>query len=152
MLVKFLLEWSETNYTHTGLPRPFARYKKGNIKNLATKTPIPWQSYPDVETSKIRMIDKHEDLVWVEGRCAFCGIIFKKGENAIRWVTLEQMPTKRTLKVFSDYHPFHPECMRQTRIFCPYMRTLSDKEFENGQFSKLKENAKNQISMFNLPL
>ena len=35
----------------------------------------------------------------------------------------------------SDFHPFHLKCMKQARVYCPFMRTLKDEEFEISLYS-----------------
>ena len=42
-------------------------------------------------------------------------------------------------RVFSDIHPFHLECMKQGRIFCPHMKETKDEEFEVGTFKELRD-------------
>ena len=37
--------------------------------------------------------------------------------------------------------PFHIECMKQARIFCPFMKKRKDFEFEQGKFKHIKANA-----------
>jgi thioredoxin 1 len=46
--------------------------------------------------------------------------------------------------VFSDIHPLHLECMRQTRIFCPGMKQRTEKEFEYGLYLNLKNNSQKE--------
>jgi hypothetical protein len=147
MTLKFLIEWSETNKNFKGLPRPFAKYGNGfpNPKKLASKTPIPWQSAPDIEHGFIDLEKENEKKVWSENLCAFCGLGFKETEQSIRWTTINKPLSKDGDRVFSDLHPFHIECMRQARIFCPHMKTTTDDEFEIGPYSQMRANAHAQI-------
>ena len=50
-------------------------------------------------------------------------------------------------RVFSDSYPHHLECMKQARIFCPFMRTLIDKNFETGEYDILRSNHFKHIEM-----
>ena len=55
------------------------------------------------------------------------------------------MATKKGPNVFSDNYPFHIECMKQARIFCPRMRQTENSEFEYGRYQDLKENFLNDF-------
>ena len=147
MTLKFLIEWSEENKNNKGLPRPFAKYGNGfpNPKKLALKTPIPWQSTPDVESGGIALEKNNEEAVWRDNLCPFCGIGFTNDEMSVRWTTINKPLSKDGDRVFSDLHPFHLECMRQARIFCPHMKTTADSEFEIGPYFQMRGNAHNQI-------
>ena len=130
-----------------GLPRPYAVYPVPNRLNIAAKTPIPWQSNPDLEISGgITLNQENENKVWVEKRCAYCGAVFSDDEKAIRWTKLDKPLHHTYERVFSDLHPFHLECMKETRIFCPFMRKTKDSEYETGKYSNLRANAHAQIS------
>jgi hypothetical protein len=146
MRVQFLQEWSTAFKEFVGLPRPFAKYKKGIGRfNLPSRTPIPWQSIPDVSMGGIRLFQRHEDSVYIKNLCAYCGVAFSPIEQVIRWTTLDKPLSKNGDRVFSDLHPFHLECMRQTRTFCPHMKNTTDDEFETGTYSELRSNADEQI-------
>jgi hypothetical protein len=152
MRVQFLQEWSTALKEFVGLPRPFAKYKKGiGPHNLPSKTPIPWQSIPDTKAGNLRLFQKHEDSVYKDRVCAYCGIVFESNEEAIRWTTVDKPLTKSGQRVFSDVHPFHFECMKQARIYCPHMKTTADEEFEIGTYAQLRANADLQIASYLLP-
>lgn len=152
--------WSDDKKSNIGLPRPSysisKEYKnifkaKGTI--IATKNPIPWQSKPSKkDTHFLDLIQENEDKVFADDLCAFCGIKIADEEKVIRWKTydirlidngegVDEYFGKTRAFVFSDIHPFHIECMRQGRMFCPFMRSLKDKDFEIGKYVILKENA-----------
>jgi hypothetical protein len=147
MKVNFLQEWSQTTKNIKGLPRPFAKYGNGfsNPKKLASKTPIPWQSAPDIENGFLALEKSNEEAVWRDNLCPFCGLGFTDNEPSIRWTTINKPLSKDGDRVFSDLHPFHLECMRQARLFCPHMKTTKDEEYEIGPFSNMRSNAHAQI-------
>jgi hypothetical protein len=150
MKIQFLVEWSEQVKNMTGLPRPFVKYGKGTnrptIKNkLARKTPFPWQSKPIPFTDGIQLIPENEQRVYAEKLCAYCGVQFNPKEECVIWTTKDKPVVKHGRRVYSDYHPFHLECMRQARIFCPHMRTTEDKEFQTGIYEELRIEAIKRI-------
>lgn len=146
-------EWTEENKNKTGLPRPFSytfknKRKKKEVK-LATIVPIPWQSKPDFYNGEfLNLNQENEDLIYDNYLCPYCGIKIDNNEITIRWKTIKikELISKDTL-VYSDIHPFHLECMKQGRIFCPFMRQLSDDDFEIGSFIELRKNADEQKEM-----
>lgn len=135
-------QWKEEDVNTVGLPRPFAI---PNRWNLAKKVPIPWQSKDKFKsTGKLGLNESNESLVFDNNLCPFCGIKIEDNEIVYRWITAPaeiSMPDASTRIVYSDYFPFHEECMYQARTFCPRIRLLKDSDFEIGLFSKLKENA-----------
>jgi hypothetical protein len=137
-------KWQESDVDMTGLPRPFATPIR---KDLAKKVPIPWQSEDRFESlGHLGLNQNNEDLVYKNNLCSYCGIEIKNKETAIRWINAPLESTSREgPKVFSDFHPLHLECMKQTRIFCPHMRGLQDLDFETGTYKKLKQNAINDV-------
>ena len=148
MNIDFLIEWSTAVKDFVGFPRPYAKYgidKESNPLNLAPKTPIPWQSIPNKIGDGIRLLQRHEDSVYTDNVCAYCGVAFSPNEETIRWTTIDKPLTKSGPRVFSDVHPFHLECMEQARAFCPHMKKTIDDEFETGTYSKLRSNADEQI-------
>jgi len=126
-------EWSEDNKSQIGLPRP-------NAIVMDRKRPIPWQSAPNYESGKLLLIQEHEDKVYSENLCAFCGIEIQPNEESIRWTNEEGVLTGLKDRVPSDNHPFHLDCMRQGRIFCPFMSKILNKEFETGLYATLLSN------------
>jgi hypothetical protein len=88
----------------------------------------------------LRLIETNEDLVLQNNLCAYCGIKIEDNEIVIRWANNEVKPSKNGVRVFSDYHPFHQNCMKQARIYCPFMRNTQDEEFEIGDYKSLKLN------------
>lgn len=143
--------WSNKTKDFEGLPRPYFntdntyRYKD-NLFYLHPKIPVPWQSQPIFNEFKtiFNVLENNEKKVYIENKCSFCGISFNDEEVCIRWVGTESefMPNDfQGPRVFSDTHPLHDECMRQARIFCPYMRSRPEKEFEVGPYKFLRKNA-----------
>lgn len=144
-------KWSEYKKDITGLPRPFYIVNDLFLKKisfrLAKKIPIPWQSLPIFnEKTEIvfNVIEENEKLVIYEGICGYCGVKFNDYDSCSRWTIEIGIPGfdgKKTANVFSDNYPLHKECMRQARIFCPFMKLRNDTEFEFGTFLKLKKHA-----------
>jgi hypothetical protein len=136
--------WQEHDVDKVGLPRPFAEPKR---KDLAKKVPIPWQSEDRFQSSgHLGLNQKNENNVYKKNLCSYCGIEIKNNETTIRWITAPiELSSEEGPKVFSDFHPLHMECMKQTRIFCPRMRDLKDSDFETGKYKKLKQDAVNDV-------
>jgi hypothetical protein len=134
--------WSEKVTNFQGLPRPYwfphpKYYFFNGKKYLHKKVPVPFQSRPGTEkTSPITLNIKNEKKAVEEGLCSFCGVKIKDDELSIRWIVEKQkFPSDRDW-VPTDFHPLHLECMKQTRVFCPFMRTLNDSQFEISIHSK----------------
>jgi thioredoxin 1 len=135
-------EWNDSFRNFVGLPRPFSKVTKHNrrISKLAAKVPIPWQSAAiNSKNGFLRLIQENEDIVYYKNLCSYCGIKINDNENVVRW----KNPNTDKIKsdenfVFSDTHPLHLECMKETRIYCPGMRKRKEKEFEYGNYSDLK--------------
>lgn len=144
--------WSENLTSFQGLPRPYwfpnpRYYFKNGIRYLHKKVPTPYQSRPGKEdTGPIRLNVKNEKKAIEEGLCSFCGVKIKDEEISIRWVIEKQKFTSDRDWVPTDFHPLHLECMKQTRVFCPFMRTLKDDQFEislnSENLKKARENFK----------
>jgi DNA polymerase III epsilon subunit-like protein len=137
-------QWDENNKKIVGLPRPFFTVNKkiSEKKKLHKKFPLPWQSEPgtvDFETGNfnLKLIQSNEDIVSKNNLCAYCGVKIEDNEDVIRWKKDDLLTGD---KVPSDYHPFHKKCMKQARIYCPFMRKAEDKEFEFGKYVDLKKN------------
>ena len=132
--------WQEKDVNTVGLPRPFATPTR---KDLAKKVPIPWQSEDRFESlGHLGLNLKNEDRVYIEELCPYCGIKINNEEIVTRWFTCELSLVNRDHRwVYSDLHPFHIDCMKEGRIFCPHMRGLQDLDFETGTYKKLKQNA-----------
>jgi hypothetical protein len=138
--------WSENTKNNVGLPRPYAVtdpkfYKIINKFYLHKKIPIPWQSAPLMTDRPIQLIVENEDKVFNESLCPYCGVGFDKNEYVCRWTSSDSTPTSIGPRVYSDSHPFHINCMKQARVFCPFMRKTKDNEFEYGKYDILKSNA-----------
>ncbi len=168
--------WSEDLANFKGLPRPYInvpeifhkKIKKVksdggifstdllNLKNdfyLHPKIPIPWQSKPvlDEQGTVFNVIKENEKSIYKEKLCGYCGISLDIKEECVRWkpqFTIEETNDENGPRVFSDGHPMHLECMRQARIFCPYMRLRQDNEFEYGTYDTLIKNAEAWKSTF----
>jgi len=135
-------EWSEDNKSQVGLPRPHAIV-------MDRKCPIPWQSAPNPDTDKLLLIQKNENKVYPENLCAFCGIEIQYNEEAIRWTNETGVLSEIKDRVPSDNHPFHIECMRQGRIFCPFMKNVSYSEFQISTYGILVDTIHPKIKGMN---
>lgn len=142
-------EWTENDINFTGLPRPFKVFDKKYYSNinvkLTKKFPIPWQSKPVFFNSQdkviFNVIEENESRVIQESLCGYCGIKIENDEYCTRWNADDKyIPNKTGDRVKSDYSPLHLECMKQARIFCPFMRTVPEKEFQYDIFEQLKKN------------
>lgn len=133
-------KWQEEDVNTIGLPRPFATPTR---KDLAKKVPIPWQSEDRFESlNHLGLNLNNEDKVYIENLCPYCGVKIEEEEIVTRWFTCELVLVNRDHRwVYSDLHPFHIECMKEGRIFCPHMRKLKDEDFETGTYKQLKINA-----------
>ena len=146
-MIKNSIEWSEEITSQTGLPRPFAYTTKKSFKNkhysLSKIVPIPWQSKPAFKTGGLLNLNhENENNIYAEDLCPYCGIKIEKNENSTRWYTSQIAKLIKTRDfVFSDIHPFHKECMKEGRIFCPFMKTLNDEDFEYDKYFILKQKA-----------
>lgn len=142
--------WSENTAKNAGLPRPYAVtdpkfYKIIDKFYLHKKIPIPWQSRPLMENRPIDLIIENEKKVILSGLCGYCGTKFLDKDAVVRWVSFDTMATEIGPRVLSDSYPFHLDCMKQARIFCPYMRKTKDAEFEFGVYNELLENFNNNL-------
>ena len=121
-------KWQENDVETVGLPRPWATSKR---KDLAKKFPIPWQSGAKNDQERfLKIIQENEDIVYYKNLCSYCGIKINNEENVVRWKSPHiNKITHSEHFLFSDIHPLHLECMRQTRIYCPGMRKRIETEF-----------------------
>ncbi len=137
------VEWSDSTRNYVGLPRPFSKVLKiyRNKSKLGAKVPIPWQSAANnKEGNFLRIVQENEDIVYYSNRCSYCGISINDNENVVKWNNPDMDKiTHDSNFVFSDIHPLHLECMRQTRIYCPGMKERTEKEFEYGLYLNLKK-------------
>jgi hypothetical protein len=152
------LKWSEKLKSITGLPRPYSEIKDENLKKGFGKTlpiknnfylhdiiPIPFNAKPFLENiGAIELIIENDKRCLSEGLCPYCGIKFNPDDECIIWKKYDTIPHLMGdigRRLFSDHFPFHIECMKQARIFCPYMRTsTNDDEYKKGIYSeKIKE-------------
>jgi hypothetical protein len=149
------LEWKTSLKNFVGFPRPFfilnKEQRKPNSKStlllksnlyLHKKIPVPWQSIPVFnDMQKFELNVENEKLVYKEELCGFCGLKFSDNDNCSRWKVYSPNQTDFIgPRVFSDTHPLHPQCMKQARIFCPFMRQREDSEFEHGTYKELRKN------------
>lgn len=162
-------EWTEEDINTTGLPRPFKKFDKKYYKKLyskvklAKKIPIPWQSKPVFnnldDVVVFNVIIDNEKRVIEESLCGYCGIKIRNNEYCVRWnpedisylndiddITFANDGHSPIDRVSSDYYPLHIECMKQARIFCPFMKNVLEKNFEYGSFDILKNNSINLTS------
>ncbi len=139
------IEWSDEYANNVGLPRPFSKVTLLNRKRhkLAAIVPIPWQSGArNNENLFLRLIQENEDIVYYKDLCSYCGLKINDDEDVIRWNSPKINEIRHDGSfVFSDIHPLHIECMRQTRIYCPGMKKRKKEEFEYGKYYKLKNDA-----------
>lgn len=137
-------QWQKKDVDTVGLPRPWAIPQRND---LAKKVPIPWQSEDWFQSNgHLGLNENNEDLVYINDLCPYCGIKINDDETVIRWYTCNLiLVNKNDRWVYSDLHPFHIECMKEGRIFCPHMRELKDIDFETGLYKKLKQNAINDV-------
>jgi thioredoxin 1 len=137
------IEWNDSLRSFVGLPRPFSKVLKKHRINqkLSAKVPIPWQSAAiNNRDGLLRIIQENEDIVYYKDLCSYCGIKINNKENVVKWKNPHTDEIKIDGRfVFSDIHPLHLYCMKQTRIYCPGMRKREEKEFEYGLYSELKK-------------
>jgi hypothetical protein len=136
--------WSETNKNKKGLPRPYAiiptnfvpkiTMKLRNNFYLHSKIPIPWQSAPlfSQRGGTLQLDINNESLAVTEGLCGYCGIGFTQDDQFVRWAHKNDLMQDR---VGTDYLPLHPACMKQARIFCPFMRQVPKEDFVYGKYA-----------------
>lgn len=141
------VEWSKEVTNQKGLPRPYADAtlnKEYKTKfGLAKIVPIPWQSKPAFKFGRALKLNKiNEEKIYPEDLCPYCGIKIKNTEISVRWKTADVSKIGPVgARIFSDVHPFHKECMKEGRKFCPFMKTLNDEDFECGSYFDLKQKA-----------
>lgn len=153
-------KWVSEELSQTGLPRPYfytlkKHHYKDNKRYLHPRVPVPWQSKPGKpDTSPILLDAEKEKLAVKEGLCSYCGVEVTPEETSVRWA-IEKIDTYANVSrdwVPSDFHPLHLECMRQARVFCPFMRTLNDSDFVvKVHQENLKEAKKNYFKLFVIP-
>lgn len=149
-------EWDISLNNFIGLPRPLFKipktFKDQNSKNfknnfnldhdfyLHNTVPVPWQSKPNFDKHAFNVILINEEKVYTDNLCPYCGVKIKKNDIVIRWIINNKIIKSLDSIVFSDIYPFHKKCMKQARIFCPYMRTKFDDDFEIGTYDELINN------------
>ena len=146
-IFKTSVEWSKEVTNQKGLPRPYAdttlnkEYK--SKYGLAKIVPIPWQSKPAFKFGRaLKLNEINEGKIYQNDLCPYCGIKIENNEICVRWKTagVSRLAPKGA-RIFSDVHPFHKKCMKEGRTFCPFMKTLNDKDFESGIYTNLKQKA-----------
>jgi hypothetical protein len=148
----FEVLWSKTTAAIRGLPRPYAVVPKETKKKLrkglsiASKVPIPYQSESKFDTGFLGLSDYREKEVLSNGLCPYCGLGFFEDEMCVIWITYphQTLFTNKT-RVLSDHFPFHINCMKETRLFCPHMKLAKDIEFIIGSYKSLLEKVKKNI-------
>ena len=139
----FEILWSKAVQGVRGLPRPYAEVPEDARKRvetkgmkIASKVPIPWQSFSRFhEGSFLGVVKEHEEEVVQKGTCAYCGLGFEPDDEAVIWITYPPKMTRD--RVWSDHFPFHAACMEDVRAFCPHMRLTKDEEFKTGRYQEL---------------
>jgi hypothetical protein len=153
-------EWEEKDKEFLGLPRPHKVLTDSYIKKvknrflISKKIPIPWQSKPildEVSGLAFNVIKENESIVFKQSLCAYCGIKINNDEFCTRWTVSDMNGFIINNKsdgprVFSDFHPFHINCMNEARTFCPFMKKLKENDFQYGEFKQLQKNAKFAIA------
>jgi hypothetical protein len=145
-------EWTYENSKQEGLPRPYAhpplqdQFTRDGERHLAPRVPIPWQTSPDYRLNKklgkfVLLIAEREREIYTKDICGYCAVKFEAEDDAVIWVNYDKPIAVNGVRVYSDYHPFHPECMEQTRMFCPHMKKTQDSEYKYGKYAELKEEA-----------
>jgi len=121
-----MIKWSEKTREKKGLPRPVGLvFGKNN-----PYVPIPFQSSPR-DTFKGLLLDNfHEAKVLQENLCSYCGLSTEVMGDYSQWTTADNYKTVHKDIVESDTRLLHKECMRQARIFCPFMAKLLDDEID----------------------
>ena len=155
--------WSKENSNSTGLPRPYAitpdylHFSKAlsfsnKFKRYLHKIiPVPWQSVPlfiNGGSGLLSVNIENESLVVPNNLCGYCGNGFSNNELCSRWISNNKTISEDGLtgsRVYSDIYPLHLECMRQARRFCPFMRTLSEKDFEFSQYDILLKKIQKEL-------
>jgi hypothetical protein len=148
----FEVLWSKTTAAIRGLPRPYAVVPKETKKKLlkglsiASKVPIPYQSESNFDIGFLGLSDDREQEVLSNGLCPYCGLGFYEDEVCVIWITYphQTLFTNKT-RVLSDHFPFHINCMKETRLFCPHMKITKDKEFKTGLYTTLLKEIKEKV-------
>lgn len=139
---------------YRGMPRPKQNvieklWHRNGERYLAKIVPIPWQSMAKFnEDGSFRVNVRNEHKIFRMNLCPYCGIEINKDEFCVRWLSPDKHSSIITEgRVPSDVHPFHIECMKEGRIYCPFMRDEPEEHFEYGVFSDLKSNALKQLGI-----
>ena len=142
-------EWSYEISKKIGLPRPHAypslqdQFTVNGERHLAPRVPIPWQTEPDYRVNKkigkfVLMIAERERQIYIKDLCGYCGSQFETNDEAVIWTNYDKPVGILGARVYSDFHPFHVECMEQTRVFCPHMKKTENSEYKYGKYADLK--------------
>lgn len=141
---------------HRGMPRPKQNvikelWKQGDKKYLAKIVPIPWQSIASFDTNGAFEVNvRNEHKIFRMDLCPYCGIKIENNEYCVRWLSPDKVSNVITgTRVPSDVHPFHIECMKEGRQYCPYLREQPESNFAYGEFKKLKNDALIQLGRIN---
>lgn len=107
--------------------------------------PVPWQSVPvfTEEGAFFNVIEDNEKKIYQNNLCPYCGIKINDNEKSVRWVLESNDANTIGPRIFSDNMPFHINCMKQARIYCPHMKKTIDSEFEYGKYKNLKKMSDN---------
>lgn len=154
-LDKNITTWSENLLKYKGFPRPFyytneKHHFKNNERWLAKKVPLPYQSMPGDEVFAIKLNIQNEKEVVDKNLCPYCGVAIKNEEMSIRWLIEKEKDSfneERDL-VPSDFHPFHTHCMKEARVYCPFMKTLKDEDFEETLYDINIKKTKNYMEKY----
>jgi hypothetical protein len=143
-------DWLKRFKDYVGFERPSISLPKNFIQvskygKLLKKFPIPWQSVPVLSPNGtvFNVIEENEQLTFLEERCPYCGLAFNSLDAVSRWTKESENPTLNGSNIISDNLPLHKKCMKKARVFCPFMRTVDESEFEYGDYKNIKPNADN---------
>lgn len=137
---------------YRGMPRPRQNvikelWSRNGKRYLAKIVPIPWQSLAkfDIDGS-FRVNIRNEHKVFRMNLCPYCGIKINDQDICVRWLSPDKHSNIITeSRVPSDIHPFHINCMKEGRKYCPFLREEPEDNFEYGEYHILKDNALKQL-------
>jgi hypothetical protein len=156
------LKWEESLSKRTGLPRPYvdvpdhittlvSEINPDGKVYLHKRVPMQFTARPRLTDRLTDLIIENERKVVNENLCGYCGLSFKDDEECIIWKNYNTVPYAggpHGPRVFSDHFPFHLDCMKETLIFCPFMRLEKNKNFfEKGFYLELVKKAKEYKKM-----
>ena len=147
------LPWTEEASSKEGLPRPYVDVpediQKINPPHLKLKksfylhkrVPMPFTARPRLVERLTDLIVENEKRAVKEGLCPYCARKFFPDDEAVIMTKVDAIPHMLGdigPRVFSDHFPIHPECIKQARIFCPFLRVATtDADYLAGKYLDL---------------